>query len=76
MKAAKQGHARSQRNLGLLHCTGEGVPLDYIEAYKWMILAVANGDEDARKSKDHFRGQMTFDQIEKAQHRARKFLGQ
>ena len=46
-KAAEQGHAGSQVELGGKYFTGEGVPEDYAEAYAWYLLAKANGSENA-----------------------------
>ena len=34
-KAAEQGDAEAQFNLGLMYADGEGVPKDYAEAVKW-----------------------------------------
>ena len=40
-KAADQGNASGQHNLGRAYFTGLGVPLDYREAYFWANLAAA-----------------------------------
>ena len=37
--AANQGHSRAQVDLGRCHEKGDGVPQDYVEAYKWYRLA-------------------------------------
>ena len=29
---------------------GEGIPKDYVEAYKWLLLAAAQGDENSTKA--------------------------
>ena len=42
-KAAEQGHARAQFNLGVAHSNGEGVPKDYQEAAKWFRKAAEQG---------------------------------
>ena len=34
-KAAEQGYAEAQFNLGVMYETGEGVAQDYAEALKW-----------------------------------------
>ena len=47
-KAAAQGHARAQNDLGYLYQKGEGVPLDYAEAAKWYRMAAAQGDATAQ----------------------------
>ena len=38
-KAAAQGHAGAQRNLGVMYEHGEGVPKDWVRAYAWYNLA-------------------------------------
>jgi TPR repeat protein len=35
--------------LGLCYLRGLGVTDDLVEAYKWLLLATRQGDEDARK---------------------------
>ena len=42
-KAAEQGHAKAQYNLGLMYDKGQGVPQDYAEAVKWYRLAAEQG---------------------------------
>ena len=38
-KAADQGFAPAQYNLGLIYANGRGVPVDYAEAFKWFTGA-------------------------------------
>ena len=38
-KAALQGHAQAQFNLGLMYESGAGVPKDGVRAYAWTSLA-------------------------------------
>lgn len=47
-KAAEQGHAQAQFNLGMLYYNGEGVPQDYQEAVKWHRKAAEQGDASAQ----------------------------
>ena len=42
-KAAEQGYARAQRNLGNSYYCGEGVTEDYAEAVKWYRKAAEQG---------------------------------
>ena len=42
-KAAAQGDAYAQYNLGFLYEKGQGVVQDYAEAVKWYKLAAAQG---------------------------------
>jgi TPR repeat protein len=46
MLAAKQGHAESQANIGLMYGRGRGVPQSDEEAVKWYRLAAEQGDAD------------------------------
>jgi hypothetical protein len=48
-EAAARGQAREQYLLGLCYYEGKGVVKNQVEAYKWMLLAQANGFEKARK---------------------------
>ena len=47
-KAAEQGDASAQYNLGLSYATGEGVPQDYQEAVKWFRLAAEQGNAESQ----------------------------
>ena len=42
-KAAEQGHAKAQYNLGLMYDNGRGVLQDYKQAVKWYRLAAEKG---------------------------------
>jgi TPR repeat protein len=48
-KAADQGDAPAQNNIGWLYAKGEGVPRDLGQAREWMQKAAANGNELAKK---------------------------
>lgn len=47
-KAAEQGHARAQYNLGVLYDQGNGVPQHYGEAMKWYRKAAEQGNTNAQ----------------------------
>ena len=49
-RAADQGSAVAQSNLGLMYANGEGVAQDNAEAEKWLNLAANQGDEIARQN--------------------------
>ena len=72
-KAAEQNHAKAQGCLGLCYATGDGVPRDFIEAYKWFNLASIQGIASATTHRDDLAASMTPDQIEKAQRLSREF---
>jgi len=46
-KAAEQGDAGAQFNLGMMYAEGEGIEQDNAEAVKWLRKAAEQGDEDA-----------------------------
>ena len=47
-KAAEQGNAAAQFNLGVLYANGKGVPQSYEEAAKWWRKAAEQGDAAAQ----------------------------
>jgi TPR repeat protein len=47
-KAAEQGDAAAQYNLGIRYEKGEGIPQDYKEAVKWYRKAAEQGHADAQ----------------------------
>ena len=66
-KAADQGFAMAQLNLGLLYFLGKGVLEDFVQAYAWLNIAAANGDENSKKGKSLLAKEMTPDQITEAE---------
>jgi hypothetical protein len=52
---------------------GEGLPQDRTEAYKWLLLAAAQGDKDARELVPKAERQMTREQLAEGQRRASTF---
>lgn len=49
-KAAEQGYADAQFNLGKCYANGDGVPQDYTEAVKWYKKAAEQGNAHAQNS--------------------------
>ena len=47
-KAAEQGHAEAQFNLGICYEDGDGVEWSYTEAIKWYSKAADQGHEEAK----------------------------
>jgi TPR repeat protein len=47
-KAAEQGHAHAQYNLGVTYAEGKGIAQDYVAAVKWWRLAAEQGDSHAQ----------------------------
>jgi TPR repeat protein len=73
LETSIQGHADAQYSLGVAYEMGQGVPQDYVEAYKWFSLAAAGVEEAAIKSRDDVARQMTPAQITEAQRLAREW---
>ncbi|MEG1553077.1 MAG: sel1 repeat family protein, partial [Kiritimatiellia bacterium] len=48
-KAAAQGYANAQTNLGICYAKGEGVARDEAEAVKWWRKAAEQGVAEAKK---------------------------
>ena len=51
-KAAAQGNAMAQYNLGVMFENGQGVLQNLAEALQWWQLAAKQGDDGARKALD------------------------
>ena len=49
-RAADQGHATSQYNLGVMYFDGRGIPQDDAEAVRWYRLAADQGDTSAQNN--------------------------
>ena len=76
-KAAEQGNAYAQANLGWLYANGLGVQQDDTQALMWSTLAVAGAEDDATrelavKVRDALAAKMTPAQIAEAQRLARQ----
>jgi hypothetical protein len=75
--AAAKGHGEAMYNLANIYQNGQSVPQNYIEAYKWYMLAVVHaspqkpgfGDprENAIRNRDFLAKKMTPAQIAEAQ---------
>jgi hypothetical protein len=72
-KAADQGNAIAQYNIGAMYASGHGVPQDYVTAHMWFSLSAAQDDGDATKNRDVIAQRMTPAQIAEAQKLAREW---
>ncbi len=74
-KAAEQGYAKAYDHLGFSYQVGHGIPQDYVEAFKWYLLASLEGEEadfmmlgvSLRDRMKGLKSQMTQEQIAEAQ---------
>ena len=72
-KAADQGFASAQVNLGVVYWFGKGVVKDELEAYKWFLLSGAQGNERAKKSIPLVEKDLTAGQRAEGQRLAREW---
>ena len=65
-KAAEQGDATAQFNLGAMYEDGRGVPQDFIQAHKWLNLAASRTTgilfEVYRHARDRVAGELSVSQ--------------
>jgi TPR repeat protein len=79
-KAAEQGEAKAQFNVGIMYAHGQGVPRDDVQALKWLDLASSHSGasekatrERAVRNRDKLAARMTPAQIAEAQKLAREW---
>jgi TPR repeat protein len=70
-RAAEQGYANAQNNLGTMYANGHGVVKSDVLAHMWFNITSANGGEKAPANRDIAENQMTCDEIAEAQALAR-----
>ena len=66
-KAAKQGSAAAQNNMGVFYVYGYGVPQDSVEAYAWFSIAAEQGFFGAAPGRDEAARWMTNAELGRAQ---------
>lgn len=71
---AATGNAEVLFELGLMYATGRNGEVDTIAAHKWFNLAVFRGFEAAKVNREEIAGEMTADEIRKAQKEARDWI--
>jgi hypothetical protein len=74
LRAAEQGDARAQHALAYIYGSGQGLPSDLVEAYKWVLLAQTRGDTEIAGLRLIYERQMSAEQIAQAQERARQMV--
>jgi len=73
-KAAEQGVARAQFNLGSMYYKGQGVLEDDVTTYAWWNIAATNGHEAAKKRKPIVAKFLTADQIAEGEALAKEMI--
>ncbi len=48
-KAAEKGYVEAQVQIGSMYQVGHGVPLDLVEAQRWLQMAAKQGNQEARE---------------------------
>lgn len=74
LKAAEQGFAPAQCNLGIMYRDGQGVPINFVKSYAWLSLASAQNQEKFSKLLSIIKPKMTPAQIAKAKKLAGELL--
>jgi len=75
-QAANQNHPVAQSNLGVCYERGDGVPKYEVVAYKWYLLAAAQGDNKAKRNASMLELMLSQDQIAEGKKRAQDWLEQ
>ena len=80
-RAAEQGDAKAQYDLGVSYAQGVGAPQDYVFGYMWLNLAASSSEEmspetrrNMQDARDKTRNKMTPAQVAGAQRMARQWL--
>ena len=75
MGSAEQGDADAQLKLGAMYASGYGVIEDFVESYKWTLLAGMNG-QDVTGFKSSLKKEMTKEQVAEAQKLAKAYVAE
>jgi TPR repeat protein len=71
---AGEGPADALRQLGMMHMTGQTVPVDLVAAHKWFNLAAMHGDHVAVRLRREIAAEMSPSEVAAAQRAARDWL--
>ena len=72
-RAASQGLALAQYNLGCMYNSGRGVEKDLPCGYMWLALAAEGGDSGAARAREAAAASLEPAQLEEAQQRLRQW---
>ncbi|MEP5761229.1 MAG: hypothetical protein ABJ327_18305, partial [Litoreibacter sp.] len=73
-RAAQRDHAFAQHDLALMYLHGTGVPMDGIQAYKWLKIASVQRADVMSKHLKRVAKMLTSEEIEKAEKLAQAWL--
>ena len=71
---AEQNHKKAQGTLGWMYEAGKGVRRDYIMAFVWYDVAVANGHKKAHRNRNSAESKLDEDELKKAQALSKRCL--
>lgn len=72
--SAMAGLPKAQMQLGFRFYKGEGVPQNYIQAYKWFYIAETSGEETSKKARTLLAKKMPFSQVAEAKKQAKALM--
>ena len=73
---AERGNVDALFELGVVYSTGRGgIPVDLVEAHKWLNLAALSGCTSGQQSRSEIAFEITAREIAEAQRQARSWLG-
>jgi hypothetical protein len=75
-RAAEQGYTPAQSKLGSAYYRGRDIPQNLNQAYFWMALARANGDENSKVLAPLVAQHLTRDQVTSIELDANRWLQQ
>ena len=70
---AANGDVKAQFELGLCYLNGDGVMKNYVEAYKWVLLAGTSAPRHSALTCNYIAKKMTAAQVAEAQAQAKKW---
>lgn len=72
-REALRGDPEAQFNLGMMYAVGEGVPVDFVSAYAWLVVAAEAGYGDAVEARDFVAARMDKDMLAAGQALSREY---
>ena len=75
-KAALQGYAKAQYQIGGMYYYGQGVTKNNLYSYAYLSLAFTNGYQDAIKGIDHIEKEISVEEITEAKNLATEIANQ
>jgi TPR repeat protein len=72
-KSAELGSNVAQNSLGVINAEGRVSPKNLAEAYKWFVIASANGYENAQSNKGNAEKQLTPNEVKSIQIKAKQW---